>query len=38
MKLKEGDELQWELKSMDERFILVTVIRSDFEKKLEEKG
>jgi len=38
MKLKEGDEMQWELKSMDEGLILVTVIRSDFEKKLEEKG
>ena len=38
MKLKEGDELQWELKSMDEGLILVRVIRSDFEKKLEEKG
>jgi len=38
MKLKEGDELQWELKSMDEGLILVTVIRSDFEKKLEGKG
>jgi len=38
MKLKEGNELQWELKSMDEGFIMVMVIRSDFEKKLEEKG
>jgi len=38
MKLKEGDELQLELKSMDEGLILVRVIRSDFEKKLEEKG
>jgi len=38
MKLKEGDELQWELKSMDEGLILVRVIRSDFEKKLEGKG
>jgi len=38
MKLKEGDELQWELKSMDEGFIMVTVIRSNFEKKLKEKG
>ncbi len=38
MKLKEGDEMQWELKSMDEGLILVTVIRSDFEKKLEGKG
>jgi len=37
MKLKDGDELQWELKSMDEGFILVTIIRSDFKKKLEEK-
>jgi len=38
MKLKEGDELQWELKSMDEGFIMVTVIRSNFEKKLQGKG
>jgi len=38
MKLKEGDELHRELKSMDEGLILVKVIRSDFEKKLEEKG
>jgi len=38
MKLKEGDELQWELKSMDEGLILVTVIRSNLEKKLGEKG
>ena len=38
MKLKEGDELQCELKSMDEGLILVRVIRLDFEKKLEEKG
>jgi len=38
MKLKEGDELQWELKSMDEGLIPETVIRSDFEKKLEGKG
>ena len=38
MKLKEGGELQWELKSMEEGLILVTVIRVNFEKKLEEKG
>jgi len=38
MILKEGDELQWELKSMEEGLILVTVIRLNFEKRLEEKG
>jgi len=37
MKLKEGDELRWEIKSMKKGLILVTVIRGTSGKKSESK-
>jgi len=37
MKLKEGDELQWEIKSMEKGLIQVTAIRATSGKKLERK-
>jgi len=37
MKLKEGDELQWEIKSMEKGLIQVTATKAATGKKLERK-
>jgi len=37
MKLKEGDELQWEIKSMEKGLIQVTTTKAATGKKLERK-
>jgi hypothetical protein len=37
MKLMEGDELQWEIKSMEKGLIQVTATKAATEKKLERK-
>ena len=37
MKLREGDELQWEIKSMETGLILVTVMRVTSKERLERK-
>jgi len=37
MKLKEGDELQWEIKSMEKGLIQVTTTKAATVKKLERK-